>query len=66
MHHAMNASYETRLSLPMQFGTEGPVITHQTPWLTIPLIKNTLAYSGVLPEPLLTRDPSRSRFRVYC
>ena len=24
-----------------------------------------IAYSGVVPEPLLTHDPSRSRFRVY-
>ena len=23
-----------------------------------------IAYSGVIPEPLLTHDPSRSRFRV--
>ena len=24
-----------------------------------------IAFSGVIPEPLLTHDPSRPRFRVY-
>ena len=63
MHQAMNASHETHLSLPssMQSALRGRLLLIKHPGLPlIPLIKNTLAYSGVIPEPLLANPRDRA------